>query len=337
VSAGPGEKVFGSAEIGESPVAKLSLPVGIINGEVAGPTIAVVAGEHPLEFPGIDAAIRIFKDIEPQDLRGCLIIVPVSNILGFERYHSYTSPLDGLNMAFEFPGDVNGTFSRVSNYHLEKIVYRADYFVDLHGAEINELLIPYSIYYKTGNKDVDLKMKTMANLFDLEYVEERTETGAGKYWPTSAIFVDAAKKGIPSIVAESGTGLGSYNEDDIVAHYNGVTNILKNLHMLEGSPKIVYQTKKLFNDVQVVRAKRGGVFYPEAKLKDRVRRGKRIGRIINLKGEMVEEIAAPVDGFVHMIIPKHVVYTADPVYYLGMNLKELKLPVPDGRRVARGG
>lgn len=324
ITAAPGEKKFGYVKIGESPAFDISLPVGIVNGTEDGPRICLIAGTHPCEYPGIDATIRLYQETNPKELRGAMVTVPVVNVLGFDRYISYVSPLDGSNMHFQTPGKLDGNFSQLTNYYLEKIIAESDYFMDLHGAELNELLISYSIFYATGNEKVDAEILEMAKLVGTPFIERRTEQGAGKYWPTTTLFIDASKRGIPSIVVESGVGLGSYNEDDISMHVNGVRNVMKYFKMLPG--EVIRQStkkQKMFDDSQEVRVTRGGLFYPLVKLAENVRRSQKIGFVRNLEGSIVEEVNSPEDGFVHMIMPRHVVNTTDIVFFIGKNVTEV--------------
>lgn len=321
-----GKKSFGYYKIGETPILPIQLPVGVIKGNYEGPILCVVAGEHPCEYPGIDAAIRIFNEISPSQLRGTLIVIPVVNVVGFDRYTPYVCPLDGLNMAFQYPGDLKGTFSRVSAYYLERIVYQANYFVTLHGGEATELLNQYAICFKTGVEKVDRESVAMARVFDLEYVEERTEQGSAKLslsLASGALFIDAPKRGIPAMVAEIGAGLGAYEEDDIAAHVKGVMNVLKHLKMMDGAPQIKYLRKKLFDDSYEIRVSRGGLFYPTVKLKDPITKGQQIGYVRNLRGETIESVVCPDDGFVHLMVPRHVVNTGDMVFYIGKNLRDM--------------
>ena len=324
-----GKKSFEYYRIGETPLLPIQLPVGIIRGTMDGPTVCVVAGEHPCEYPGIDAAIRIFSEITPEKLRGTLIVVPVVNVVGFDRATPYVCPLDNLNMAFQYPGDKTGTFSKVSAYYLEKLVHQSNYFITLHGGEATELLIAYGIYFKTGVEKVDRESKAMMEAFDIEYNEERGVQGysSGKVsisLESGALFIDAPKAGIPAMVAEVGSGWGACDDDDVAAHFKGVMNVLKHLGMIDGRPVIKFPKKKVFNDVSELRVTRGGLYYPTVKLKETVKEGQRIGYVKNIRGEIVETITTPTNGFVQLTVPKHVVNTGDMVFLIGKNVRELE-------------
>jgi uncharacterized protein len=276
-----------------------------------------------MEYPGIDAAIRIYNEIDPKELHGSIVSVPVVNVLAFDRAISYVCPIDGLNMAYQVPGKELGTFSQMTNYHLEKIVYSSNCYIDLHGAELSELLVNYTIFFKTGNESVDRITESMARVYGTDFIEERTDEGAGRVWPTTTLFVEAPRRGIPAIVAEAGEGLGSYKESDIQIHVDGVENVLKYLKMIEGEPKPPARRQRFFNDVSEIRVRRGGLFYPLVKLAEPIKRSQVIGYVKNLKGETIEEIVSPEDGFMHLIIPRHVVNSSDIVFYVGMNVRDV--------------
>jgi uncharacterized protein len=322
--ADPGSKTFGFLKIGESPTAPIQLPVGIINGSKEGPRLCIIAGTHPCEYPGIDAAISLYHDLEPSQLRGSVVTIPVVNVLSFDRYVSYVSPIDQLNMHFQAPGKLDGNFSQLTNYYVEKIAYDSDCFLDLHGAELNELLASYTIFYKTGNAKVDEATWQIARLFGTEYIELRTENGTGKFWPTSTIFIEALKRGIPSIVVESGIGLGSYDQKDTLAHIEGVKKVLQFFKMIDGQPGSLRTGQKTFDDAREIRVRHGGLFYPMVKVSEVVKRDQKIGYVRDLSGKVVEEIHSPVDGFVQLLVPRHVVNSTDVVFYIGMNVTEVR-------------
>ncbi|GAG88657.1 unnamed protein product, partial [marine sediment metagenome] len=157
VEAQPGEKNSGFLKVGEAPLSDINLPVGIINGTRPGPTLCVIAGEHAMEYPGINAAIRIFKDTDPENLRGSLIIVPVVNTPAFETRTPYVCPIDNVNLARA--GSLSyrdGTISHIIKRTLiEKIVSISDYLINLHGGDYPELLHPFTIVGFSGDEKVD--------------------------------------------------------------------------------------------------------------------------------------------------------------------------------------
>src|SRR5438309_10972164 len=85
------------------------MPAFVIRGRQPGPTLAVTAGIHAAEYPGIASATRLARDVDPAALRGTLIVVSPVNRPGFYERSMYTNPLDGKNINRTFPGDLAGS------------------------------------------------------------------------------------------------------------------------------------------------------------------------------------------------------------------------------------
>ena len=83
---------------------EIHVPHVIISGHKPGPVLLVTAGIHNAEFVGIQAAIELSSEIDPEQLAGTLIIVPVANRSGFENRTMSMVHEDGknLNRVFEF-------------------------------------------------------------------------------------------------------------------------------------------------------------------------------------------------------------------------------------------
>ena len=87
------------------------LPLLTVIGAETGPTLLVLAGVHGDEYEGIAAIPQVYRAIKAQDLRGRLIMAPICNMPAYEALQR-SSPVDGLNLARVFPGDVDGSITR---------------------------------------------------------------------------------------------------------------------------------------------------------------------------------------------------------------------------------
>ena len=302
-----GRKNFGFLKVAETPVSSIYLPIGVVKGVRSGPTLCVTAGVHGCEYPGIEAALRIYGRVDPMELSGEIIIVPVVNMPSFETRTPYFCPIDNVNLNRIFPGDTNGTVSYIIvRTLLEKVILRAEYHIDLHGGDLPELLIPYAFFAVVENEDVNKRSLAMAKVYGTEYIWKSHRPIEG----SSA--AEVAKRNVPSITAEAG-GLGTCNESDIEVHTTGVRNVMKHLKMLNGPPKIPPK-QEIFESMLRIRVRQGGMFYPEAKPGDIVSNGEILGLVRNLQGETLEEVRAPASGLVYCIEPKRVVNTGERVY-----------------------
>lgn len=67
---------------------ELHIPHVLLCGKADGPTVLVTAGVHSAEYVGIQAAIELSSELNPDELRGSVVIVPLANRSGFEHRSS---------------------------------------------------------------------------------------------------------------------------------------------------------------------------------------------------------------------------------------------------------
>ena len=89
---------------------------------------------------------------------------------GFAARSIYVCPLDGKNPNRVFPGDPDGSCSeQLADWVFRSIISRADYYVDLHGGDLIEALAPFTIFFRTGNEQIDAVSLEMAKIFGIHY------------------------------------------------------------------------------------------------------------------------------------------------------------------------
>lgn len=77
LAAAPGEKVQGLLPI---PHTEIEVPVTLINGAGSGKTVLITSGIHSCEYVGIEAAIQLAGELEPESLSGRLILIHPVNV-----------------------------------------------------------------------------------------------------------------------------------------------------------------------------------------------------------------------------------------------------------------
>jgi predicted deacylase len=112
------------------------IPVLLINGRKPGKTLLAMAGVHGDEFAGIRAIHQTCRQLDPEEMSGRLLAVPVANLPAFWA-STRNTPIDGLNLARIFPGKKEGSVTEQIAYYLsEKIIARADFLIDLTPVEL---------------------------------------------------------------------------------------------------------------------------------------------------------------------------------------------------------
>src|SRR5262245_48835983 len=307
-------------------------PVISVAGAKAGPMLFVNAGVHGGEYPAVEAVIRLGQTLDPKKIPGTVILMPVLNLPAFRGRTPFVCPVDNVNPNRVFPGDPSGSYSEQMTYALiNEFVVRADAYLDLHGGDIPEALVPFVIC-RCGDDEVAEKSKAIAMAFGLPYVltvSKPVQPGKG-----SSSYAAAAEKGIPAILAEAG-GVGQMQEDAVTLLFRGVINVMRHLGMVEsvadatttandeirmtndeGNPKSEIQktartavataktsaadtaASTVLTKFEWVYTKSSGVWYPKVAAGDVVNEGEQIGTVGDLFGDTLEKILSPVNGVI---------------------------------------
>src|SRR5919206_948736 len=76
----------------------LSWPYVAISGAQDGPRTSIVAGVHGCEYVSIRAAMRLGRELDPAEVRGQVLVVPVLNLPTFWERSAFFTPQDGKNL-----------------------------------------------------------------------------------------------------------------------------------------------------------------------------------------------------------------------------------------------
>jgi predicted deacylase len=261
---------------------ELFIPLHRLQGSSPGPTLglsAVVHGDEPLTNEVIR---QVLTSIDPAQLRGTILAVPVVNSLAFESLSRHT-PIDMLDLNRNFPGSPSGWLSeQIAHVLSTRFVAQLDVHLDLHTGGI----FPTVDYVYIFDKSRDLSLA-----FGSTFLFEPSQPYQGTF------AVPAAQKGIPFFTAELGGG--SFLDAHYLEHgVRGVMNVLKQLGMLDG--EVVRPPRQtIVTEMAVVRPRVGGVLYPEVgldRLGQEVAGGTLLGRVVSpYTFETLEEIRAPFD------------------------------------------
>jgi N-alpha-acetyl-L-2,4-diaminobutyrate deacetylase len=123
------------------------IPITVVrNGD--GPTALLTGGNHGDEYEGPVALQALCSELEPEAIRGRVIIVPFMNTPAF-RAGRRTSPLDGVNLNRTFPGRPDGTpTEKIADYFNRTLAPMADAVLDFHSGGKTLDFVPFAAAHR---------------------------------------------------------------------------------------------------------------------------------------------------------------------------------------------
>ena len=266
------------------PLDDVEIPFAIVEGREPGPCLLVTAGVHGSEFCSIEAALRTIKT-DPNSLRGTLLVLPILNVRGFKQRSIYVMPEDGKNLNRMFPGKPDGSTSeRLAHWLVTQVYPHADAYLDLHGGDLDESLVPFSLFPSGSNASREL-----AAVFGLPIAV----AAGGEGYTINA----AHRVGVPSVLAEvSGNGLW---DDACVGQMTaGIQRVMHHLGMIAGPVEAAPQATPQIVTMWVPPAPCDGLWYPAKELSDPVGEEEALGEIRDVFGKVLATIRSERAGLI---------------------------------------
>ncbi len=277
---------------------EIRVPLIEIEGEIDGPTLAIIAGVHGSEYPGILAAIDFSRSIDPAVLKGRIRVVPILTETAFYGRAEAVCPIDGKNPNRVFPGDPNGTYTDVVNHLVfERAVRGSDCVINVHGGDIFEALVPYGGLGECDDQSVTDRSRELALAYDLPFLVTFANKSSVSYGYD--LNTAANRAGIPAFLAEAG-GNGLPSEEFTAVHFKGMRNVACAMGMLDEEPVRDHQTRETKSGFW--RIGKEGIFEPLVQLGDEVTEGQEIGVLTDWFGDPIEIMTAPHDAWIIAIV-----------------------------------
>jgi hypothetical protein len=272
--------------------------------------VLVSGGVHGGEYPAIEAAIRLARELDPSQITGRVAVVHIYGISAFHARLQYLVPEDGKNPNRVFPGMATGTVSeRMAATVMDTLAPQAAAWIDLHGGDIHEALEPFTIFSGGGAPEVTAKAREMAEAYGIRYIMRSQAIAGGTYGA-------ATGRGLPAILTEAG-GVGQLDEPNVAVHLKGLRNVLRLLGVLSGKPEPVAPPSHMTQFVWL-RSEHRGCWYPAVRAGERVAKGQLIGTIKDYWGDPVAEHRAPDEGVILFVVTSLAINPTDPLTGIGV-------------------
>jgi len=295
-SAAPGQKATGYLEVAQGVDPAARIPVILLRGAKPGATLALVAGLHGTEYASIVALYQLASRVDPLQMSGTLIVLPLVNIASFEAMVPHVNPVDGKSMNRYYPGKVDGTQTdRASWLITREVVDKCDALIDLHGGDLDESLRTFSYWFRSGNAKVDEASRQMVLAFGLDHIvifdDFPKDPAASRFLDSTALL-----HGKPAIAVEAGHA-GTVERGDVEALVDGCLSVMRHLAILPGVASPVDHPVWI-DKLVPISSEQSGVFYPLVHRGTFIEAGMKVGVVADYVGTTVTEIRAPAAGVV---------------------------------------
>jgi predicted deacylase len=301
-----GQKHRDYVKVGDASTHEVKLPYIVINGIKQGPVVTILGGVHAIECAPVEAIFRIADKINPEELTGTLILIPIVNTEGFHARQPYHNQLDHLNQNRVFPGDPEASITKRVAYHVfEHFVSKSDVLIDAHSADLGEDVTRGIFIYNTEDKELHDRMVELASLYNPTLIEMTNISGN----TGEAINI----YNIPCLMIESGAPY-PIREVDVQYHMDGAMNVLMHMGMIKG--EAIKYDPPVNPPGQKIWAEKGGVWRRKVEAGQRVKKGETIGKVCNLVGESLQTVLAPYNGVVSFLRVHYSVSSGDTLLWL---------------------
>lgn len=281
--------------------APVTLPLTVWRARQPGPTVFVTAAVHGDEVNGAGVIRDLILHPKFNLVTGTLILVPVVNILGFERHSRYLPDRRDLNRCF--PGARTGSpSSRLAHTIFRGIVTKCDFGIDFHTAALRRTNYP--------NVRADLSDDRCARIARA-FGSELVVNGRG---PKGSLRRSAVAAGCPTIILEAGE---PWKIEPSVVEFGirGVRNVLIELGMVAGQPHAPpYQA--LIERTGWVRADVAGMLQFHVAPGDLLDAGQPIATSTTLLGRELSVIRSPGEAIVLGMATLPSAVPGDPIVHL---------------------
>lgn len=279
----------------------VTLPVHVIHGKTAGPTLCVLAALHGDEINGVEIIRRLLASKVINRIHGTLLAVPVVNVYGFVQQSRYLPDRRDLNRSF--PGSERGSMaSRLAHTLMTEVIDKCTHGIDFHTAAGGRTNLP--------QLRVDLDMYEDARSLAIAFappiiMDMGTRDGT----------LRAASK-IPMLLYEAGEAL-RFDDVSIRAGLRGTLRVMRHIGMLPAQKKSsVSHEPFIANDNQWMRAPQSGIIRSSVPLGAAIQKGQVLGVIADPLGGSEETVVSRRDGVMIGMTKMPLVHEGEALFHV---------------------
>ena len=279
--------------------ANVMIPITVIaNG--AGPTVLVTGGNHGDEYQGQIAAMKLAREVTPEQVTGRLILIPSLNFPA-ARAATRLSPIDGMNLNRAFPGTAEGPVtSQIAHYMTTVLFPLSDVVIDIHSGGRSVQFVPCAHMHLVADREQRSRMFAAMMAWGTDFAFLYADIAG-----TGLLPVEAENQGKLVVTTELGGSEFIPASVHRIAH-DGLRNVLVHVGLLKGvvqtraalgkPPSILTQA---LNREDYVLAPESGIFELCVEIGAPVKRGDIVGAIHHLErpDRAAEKIVSQSEGY----------------------------------------
>ena len=254
--------------------------------------ICIVTGIFGDELQGQYVCYELIRRIKEDygSLTGIVDVYPTLNPLGMEA-KTREIPGPELEMNGLFPGSPSGVMGEYAAYCVFEDIRGADFCLDVHGSNmfLHEIL---QIRMNDDRVDELLPYARALNT-DMIWIHPSNQVKSG------SLAYELNRIGVKCFVTESSY---AYRIDQVAGNQlvDGIFALMKELGIWSGET-IIPREPLVTNDAEMsfINSESSGIFIPEVTVSTFVRKGTRIGSVVDvITGSLEEVVTAPKDGVI---------------------------------------
>jgi len=300
----PGETVEFRYAVSETYLGDpIRIPVTVINGPRAGPTVFLSAAVHGDELNGIEVVREVAQEWDHTDICGTLVCLPVLNVPGFITQERYL-PIYERDLNRAFPGKRGSTSSKRIAYQVyHNFIEPCDFGLDFHTSTRGRT----NMFHVRADMD-DPATARLARAFGTNLII----AGEGS---SGMLRREATDAGIPTITIEMGEA--HRFERDLIDHaLDGVRSVFAEygVYPQETVRWPGWRTViEGWDEKTWLRADAGGIVEMHYSRTDLVGEGETICTITNPFKTDATTVEAPFTGVLVGVLENPVVYPGNPL------------------------